>query len=346
MGAAVRHDVGPEEPGRDGPGSAANALRRDGRHARPERQRARHRRAPGWAPAGAGLVVLGERDGVAVRSRSHLRGDPTGQLLQEPRVLQRRGRGRRGRRRIGRQLHGERQGHARGRQHRARRAPDRERRLHQHLQGGRQAPHAARHRGGTRDANLRVRRDLAAAHQHRVDRARTEGGAAEARKGHAASPAWPAQTGAQRGSAEGHRAQDGQRRSLGRQVKRLLVALLAAHLLCSAGPAVAKPDQPSAADDAKARSLFKQGDAAYAEGRYEDALGAFEEAYRLSHRPRLMFNIGNALERLGKLSEAADALEKYLPHAKPTERDVLSKRVQNLRKRAAPTSTRFPATMV
>lgn len=121
-------------------------------------------------------------------------------------------------------------------------------------------------------------------------------------------------------------------------MKRLLVALLAAHLLCSAGPAVAKPDQPSAADDAKARSLFKQGDAAYAEGRYEDALGAFEEAYRLSHRPRLMFNIGNALERLGKLSEAADALEKYLPHAKPTERDVLSKRVQNLRKRAAPTS--------
>lgn len=119
-------------------------------------------------------------------------------------------------------------------------------------------------------------------------------------------------------------------------MKRLLPALLAVILSSSGGPAWAKPDAPSAADDAKARDLFKQGDAAYAEARYDDALAAFEEAHRLSKRPRLLFNIGNALERLGKLSEAADALEKYLPHAKPAERDVLQKRIQNLRKRAAP----------
>lgn len=88
------------------------------------------------------------------------------------------------------------------------------------------------------------------------------------------------------------------------------------------------------ADDARARQLFREGDAAYAEARYDDALAAFEEAHRLSQRPRLLFNIGNALERLGKLREAAAALEKYLPHAKPSEKATLEKRIENLRKRA------------
>lgn len=104
----------------------------------------------------------------------------------------------------------------------------------------------------------------------------------------------------------------------------VLIAALTSATLAWAGPA----------DDARARRLFQQGDVAYAEGRYDDALAAFEEAHRLSQRPRLLFNIGNALERLGKLREAAAALEKYLPHAKPTERATLEKRIQNLRKRA------------
>lgn len=99
--------------------------------------------------------------------------------------------------------------------------------------------------------------------------------------------------------------------------------------------ASALPDAPSAAEDAKARELFREGDRAYAEARYEDALARFEEAYRLSPRPRLLFNIGNALERLGQLADAADALERYLPDAKPNELDVLQKRIDNLRKRAA-----------
>ncbi|MCC6902979.1 MAG: tetratricopeptide repeat protein [Polyangiaceae bacterium] len=104
----------------------------------------------------------------------------------------------------------------------------------------------------------------------------------------------------------------------------VLIAALTSATLAWAGPA----------DDARARRLFQQGDVAYAEGRYDDALAAFEEAHRLSQRPRLLFNIGNALERLGKLREAAAALEKYLPHAKPTEKATLEKRIQNLRKRA------------
>lgn len=90
----------------------------------------------------------------------------------------------------------------------------------------------------------------------------------------------------------------------------------------------------SAADDAKARTLYKQGDKAYAEGNYEAALDAFQQAYELSHRELLLYNIGNTYERLGKPKEAADALEQYLPHAKKAEKDTIEKRIDNLKKRA------------
>ncbi len=102
-------------------------------------------------------------------------------------------------------------------------------------------------------------------------------------------------------------------------------------LSASSKPAKAE----ESADDVRARDLYLKGDAAYAEGRYEDALESFKEAYALSKRPLLLFNIGNALERLGRLDDAADALEKYIPDAEEKERRVLEKRVDNLRRRAA-----------
>lgn len=88
-----------------------------------------------------------------------------------------------------------------------------------------------------------------------------------------------------------------------------------------------------AAADVRARELFLKGDAAYAEGRYEEALAAFQEAYDLSGRPQLLFNISNSLERLGRYQEAVDALDKYLASGKAKDRDVVQKRLANLRKR-------------
>jgi len=87
-------------------------------------------------------------------------------------------------------------------------------------------------------------------------------------------------------------------------------------------------------DDAHARRLYKKGDRAYAEGRYEDAVAAFEKAYALSGRSLLLFNLGNAYERLQRYQDAADALERYLPDAKPHEQDALEKRIANLKQRA------------
>ncbi len=99
-------------------------------------------------------------------------------------------------------------------------------------------------------------------------------------------------------------------------------------------PLAAAAPKVSAADDAKAKKLFKKGDKAYAEGDYETALEAFQEAYELSHREALLYNIGNTYERLGKPADAADALERYLPHAKKAEKEIVDKRIENLKKRA------------
>jgi tetratricopeptide (TPR) repeat protein len=104
-------------------------------------------------------------------------------------------------------------------------------------------------------------------------------------------------------------------------------------LTVSGTDAFAQVKTEKAAADQRARELFQKGDVAYAEGRYEEALGAFSEAYELSGRAQLLFNVSNALERLGRYQEAVDALEKYLASGKAKDRDVVQKRLANLKKR-------------
>jgi len=102
--------------------------------------------------------------------------------------------------------------------------------------------------------------------------------------------------------------------------------------------------QSTANNDAKARLLFDNGAMLFEEGRYEDAIAAWERAYALSPRPLLMFNIANAQERVGDLYEAHDALNRYRAFAPAEERTVLDRRIHNLeiriaeeeRRRAAP----------
>lgn len=114
----------------------------------------------------------------------------------------------------------------------------------------------------------------------------------------------------------------------------ILVAFVAAVTWGSAAShAHAQPKTEKAAADQRARELFLKADAAYAEGRYEEALAKFQEAHDLSGRPQLLFNISNALERLGRYEEAVLALEKYLASGKAKDRDVVQKRLVNLKKR-------------
>ncbi len=117
---------------------------------------------------------------------------------------------------------------------------------------------------------------------------------------------------------------------------RLALAALVALGIAASTPsarAQAGPKPDKAANEQRAKDLFAKGDTAYAEGRYEEALAAFQDAYTLSGRPQLLFNVSNALERLGRYADAVDALERYLASGKAKDREVVQKRLANLKKR-------------
>lgn len=100
----------------------------------------------------------------------------------------------------------------------------------------------------------------------------------------------------------------------------------------ASGAATASAQLQTSADR-QALAFYEQGSTAYTEGRYEDAVRAFVQAYELSPRPLLLFNLANAYERMGAHREAIPMLEGYLPHAPADERPVLETRIANLRAR-------------
>lgn len=110
----------------------------------------------------------------------------------------------------------------------------------------------------------------------------------------------------------------------------LLSALCVAFTLA---PAPAHAQRRGDPRERHARELFEQGEAAYEEGRYEEAISAFEQAYGLSARPLLLYNIANAQERLGLLREALDNLRVYSEDAPDDERPVLERRIRGLEDR-------------
>ena len=84
-----------------------------------------------------------------------------------------------------------------------------------------------------------------------------------------------------------------------------------AALLCSAP--VAHAQAPDATrTHARARALFEAGRVAINEGDYDAAYRYFTEAHELSERPRLLFNMAIAAERLRRDSEALELYERYL----------------------------------
>ncbi len=64
--------------------------------------------------------------------------------------------------------------------------------------------------------------------------------------------------------------------------------------------------------DVEARAIFQSGRDAYARGEYAQALEAFRDAFELSGRAELQFNIGQAADRLRRDREALGAFEAYL----------------------------------
>lgn len=94
---------------------------------------------------------------------------------------------------------------------------------------------------------------------------------------------------------------------------------------------------PALAQDRLARTHYEAGSSYYQQGRYEEALREFEEAYRLSSEGRravLHYNIGLAHERLGHLTEAIEELRLYLEGApNADDAEIVTERMRTLQNR-------------
>jgi tetratricopeptide (TPR) repeat protein len=66
------------------------------------------------------------------------------------------------------------------------------------------------------------------------------------------------------------------------------------------------------ANDQLAREHFVRGRDAFSQGDFAVAAREFDQAYQLSRRPQLLYNIGSAYERLHNWNEANIALHRYL----------------------------------
>ena len=83
----------------------------------------------------------------------------------------------------------------------------------------------------------------------------------------------------------------------------------------------------------RAEELYRNGERLYQEGSYESAILAFQESFDLSKEPQLLYNIGNAYERLGDFANSRRYLDQYRAFAPEKEREALSRRIQALDQR-------------
>ena len=96
--------------------------------------------------------------------------------------------------------------------------------------------------------------------------------------------------------------------------------------------------------DAEARALFEAGVYAFESERYTEALGHFERSYELSERPKLLYNIGLAAERIPDVARAIDAFESFLRALPDAEnRADVEQRLEALRRSSAGDRDAAPA---
>jgi hypothetical protein len=100
---------------------------------------------------------------------------------------------------------------------------------------------------------------------------------------------------------------------------------------------------PVQAEGEDARALFMRGEAAYAQGGYEEAATLWERAYALDARAGLQFNLSQAYERLGRLEEAATALQRYVDGTTPDDARLADARARlaAIRERISHTAIRL-----
>src|SRR5687767_5280761 len=88
--------------------------------------------------------------------------------------------------------------------------------------------------------------------------------------------------------------------------------------------------QPSSETVMRARTLFEQGQAAYAAGHFDEAARKMVEAYELTRSAELAFNAARVFERMSDYDAALRYFEIYLRAATtltPEERAALETRM-------------------
>ena len=119
-------------------------------------------------------------------------------------------------------------------------------------------------------------------------------------------------------------------------MKVLGVTLLLACAVARAQPAPTTPaPTPTAApseDVDIAKAHFNTGSVDYEHGRFTEAAHEFEEAYRLSGRAPLLYNVGKSYDGANDFAHALDAYQRFLAAAPPDnpDRDFSAKRVELL----------------
>jgi tetratricopeptide (TPR) repeat protein len=104
-------------------------------------------------------------------------------------------------------------------------------------------------------------------------------------------------------------------------------------LLACATAHAQSPTAPVPADDVDiAKAHFNTGEINYEHGRFGDAAREFEEAYRLSGKAPLLYNVGKSYDAANDFARALDAYQRFLAAAAPDnrDRDFSAKRVEIL----------------
>ena len=96
-------------------------------------------------------------------------------------------------------------------------------------------------------------------------------------------------------------------------------------VLLASGPALAQ----DAALATPAQDWLSVGELAFAQGRFGDALDAFEASYRKQQAPQTLRRIGDAADKLGTHARAAEAWQAYLKHVPDApDREYIASRIE------------------
>lgn len=95
-------------------------------------------------------------------------------------------------------------------------------------------------------------------------------------------------------------------------------------------PFSVRAQPPPAPSDDKAKEWYESGKTFYQEGRYAEALVAFETAYRWSGRPTLLRSIGYCYEKLDRLEEAIGAFYRWKAIAEPEKLREIERHIRRI----------------